>query len=78
MSENTYKHSMERLQQILERIDDSETGIDELAEDVREAAEHLKTCRRILKETEFQVNNALQELDADLGEEDSADKSLEN
>ena len=41
-----YKNSMDRLEGILERIDNSEMGIDELSERVKEATELLKKCRR--------------------------------
>jgi exodeoxyribonuclease VII small subunit len=61
--ESTYKASISRLEQILENIDDPDTGIDELASQVKEAAEHLQTCRTILVRTEKEINEALQKLE---------------
>ena len=58
-----YKNSMDRLESILERIDNSEMGIDELSERVKEATELLKKCRQILLKTEQNVQEALDSLD---------------
>jgi exodeoxyribonuclease VII small subunit len=54
-----YKNSMERLEAILTRIDNSEMEIDELAGSVQEATALLKKCRQILLETEKNVQEAL-------------------
>ncbi len=60
--ESTYTDAMQRLEEILESIDDPRTGIDTLAEQVREASGHLKTCRAILTRTEEEITSALDEL----------------
>jgi exodeoxyribonuclease VII small subunit len=63
-----YQDSMERLEEILENIDSSEVNVDELAEQVSEAATLLKTCKQILTKTEKDVNAALETLDEEFDE----------
>ena len=60
-----YKNAMDRLEAILERIDNSEMGIDELAGQVEEATSLLKKCRQILVETEKNVQEALASLEGE-------------
>ncbi len=57
---------MERLENILERIDNSEMEIDELAGQVQEATELLRTCRQVLLKTEKNVQEALASLDGEV------------
>jgi exodeoxyribonuclease VII small subunit len=61
----TYSDSMQKLEEILTRIDDSEMGVDELAEQVNQAVIHLKNCKQILSFTEKSVQNSLKELEAE-------------
>jgi len=60
-----YKNAMERLESILDRIDNSEMEIDELAGQVQEATELLRKCRQILINTEKNVQEALANLDGE-------------
>ena len=60
-----YKNAMDRLEAILERIDNSELGIDELAGQVEEATNLLKKCRQILVATEKNVQEALDSLEGE-------------
>ena len=62
-----YKNAMERLESILERIDNSEMEIDELAGAVQEATELLRKCRQILLTTEKNVQEALSTLSDEAG-----------
>jgi len=71
-----YQQSMERLEQILEHIDDSAVGIDELAGQVREATELLKACRQILTRTESSVQEALRSLDSEFTTPNTPDRSV--
>ena len=57
-----YKNAMDRLESILERIDNSEMEIDELAGAVQEATDLLRKCRQILLATEKIVQEALSTL----------------
>jgi len=66
-----YQDAMTKLEAILERVDDTNVGIDELASQVQEATELLKTCRRILTETEQSVRVALDSLDGEFKEKDN-------
>lgn len=60
-----YKNAMDRLEAILEKIDNSEMGIDELAGQVEEATNLLKKCRQILVATEKNVQEALDSLEGE-------------
>lgn len=60
-----YKSAMDRLETILERIDNSEMEIDELAGQVQEATELLRKCRQILLATEKSVQEALSDLEGE-------------
>ncbi len=64
----SYGESMARLDEILEDIDQSKIGIDELAEKVVEAAALLKRCKSVLTETETKVRDVLEELDKEFSE----------
>lgn len=64
-----YKNAMDRLESILEKIDNSEMEIDELAGNVQEATELLKKCRQILLATEKNVQEALDSLNDEASEE---------
>lgn len=57
---------MERLETILERIDNSEMEIDELAGEVQEATLLLRKCRQILVDTEKNVQEALADLNGEV------------
>ena len=61
----TYSEAMERLNTILENIDQSNVPIDELADQVVEAAGLLKKCKKILTDTEAKVNDVLKDLDSE-------------
>lgn len=66
----TYAASVTRLEEILENIDRTDLGVDELATQIEEAASLLKNCKGILKKTESQVQEVLKSLDQDFKEED--------
>jgi exodeoxyribonuclease VII small subunit len=58
-----YSEAVKRLEEILEDIDRSNVGIDELADLVKEASDLIKTCRFILKGTEQSVQESLKNLE---------------
>lgn len=60
-----YRNAMNRLEEILSKIDNSEMEIDELAGQVEEATGLLKKCRQILLTTEKNVQEALASLDGE-------------
>jgi len=59
-----YSEAVKRLEEILENVDRSNVGIDELADLVKEASDLIKNCRSILTNTEQNVQEALEELEA--------------
>ncbi len=59
----SYEEKVEQLERILERLDDSRTPIDELAEDVKLGATLIRELDRKLREVETQVVDAFKELD---------------
>lgn len=67
-SNTEYKNAMERLEEILRRIDQSNMGIDELAVQVQEATQLLRRCREILTESERNVHESLNALEVELGD----------
>jgi exodeoxyribonuclease VII small subunit len=58
-----YSEAVKRLEEILESIDRSDVGIDELADLVKEAADLIKICRSVLKNTEESVQESLNALE---------------
>lgn len=61
----TYEQKVERLDSILKRLDNSETPIDKLAEDVKEGARLIKDLDKKLKQVEADVLDAFKELDGE-------------
>jgi exodeoxyribonuclease VII small subunit len=61
----TYEQKVEKLDGILDRLDNSETPIDRLAEDVKEGARLIKDLDKKLKQVEADVLDAFKELDAE-------------
>ena len=58
-----YSEAVKRLEEILENVDRSNVGIDELADLVKEASDLIKACRSILISTERNVQEALEDLE---------------
>lgn len=55
----SYKTAMERLQKIVEDIEDSDTELDELVIKIQEAKELIALCEEKLKGVEKEVKEAL-------------------
>jgi exodeoxyribonuclease VII small subunit len=62
LSKLTYEQKVEKLDEILTRLDNSETPIDKLAEDVKLGAKLIKDLDRKLKLVETEVRDAFREL----------------
>jgi exodeoxyribonuclease VII small subunit len=58
----TYEEKEKRLEEILERLDRSETPMDELASDAREASMLIKSMRATLKSAQAEIVEVLDEL----------------
>ena len=65
ISEMTYEQKVEKLDEILTRLDNSETPIDKLAEDVKLGTKLIKALGKKLKEVETEVRDAFKELEDD-------------
>ena len=64
----TYEQKVGKLDELLTRLDNSETPIDKLAEDVKLGARLIKDLDEKLKQVETEVRNAFKELDEKPGE----------
>jgi exodeoxyribonuclease VII small subunit len=71
----SYEQKAERLEEILTRLDDSQTPIDELAEDVKLGAQLIKQLDEKLREVESQVVDAFAELEASAAAAAEAEES---
>ena len=63
IDELTYEQKVEKLDEILTRLDNSETPIDKLAEDVKLGARLIKELGKKLKQVETEVKDAFKELE---------------
>ena len=70
ISKMTYEQKSEKLDEILNRLDTSETPIDELAKDVKLGAKLIKELDKTLKKVETEVKDAFKELEKE-GSSDS-------
>jgi exodeoxyribonuclease VII small subunit len=60
----TYEQKFARLEELLKRLDDSQTPIDELAADVKEGTSLILELHAKLHEVETEVADAFQALEA--------------
>ena len=67
-TELSYSQAVERLDQILERIERGEVDIDELSALVEEAAELVTLCRKKLTQAEMQVKKITERLEREAEE----------
>jgi len=65
----TYEQKVEKLDEILKSLDNSETPIDKLAEDVKMGSRLIKSLNKKLKQVETEVRNAFNELDEEIEDE---------
>lgn len=54
-----YDTAVGEIEEILEKIEEGELGVDELAEKVSRVTRLLKICRDTLRDTEDQINKIL-------------------
>lgn len=60
--EITYKEAIAQLEQIVHKIENEEPDVDELAAMVQKAADLMQFCKKKLKSTEEEINQALEKL----------------
>jgi exodeoxyribonuclease VII small subunit len=63
--EKTYEQKVAELDEILERIDQSTTPIDDLAKDVKRGTQLIKELDQRLRSVESEVKDAFETLDAE-------------
>lgn len=61
----TYAKAMERLEEIVSRLESGETSVDELSAAVKEGVELVTWCRKKLRTAQQEVEAALAGLDAE-------------
>ncbi len=59
----TYSEAMSEIEDILEKIENEELDVDELAEKVKRVSVLLKTCKDKLTKTNEQVEQILKEME---------------
>jgi exodeoxyribonuclease VII small subunit len=62
MTEVKYSKSIEKLEDIIGRIESEEIDVDELAKQVKEAVGLIKTCKTKIEKAEFEVKNIVEAL----------------
>lgn len=65
IGELTFEQKVEMLDELLTRLDNSETPIDKLAEDVKLGTRLIRDLGRKLKQVETEVRDAFKELEQD-------------
>jgi exodeoxyribonuclease VII small subunit len=58
----SYDDSFEELQEIMQELQEDEISVDELSGKVKRAAELLKMCNQILRDTEKNVGDLIKDL----------------
>ncbi len=66
MPQMTYAKAMERLEEIIAKIENEEVDIDELSDKVREAAVLVKLCKDKIAKAELEVKDVVAGFDADI------------
>ncbi len=59
----TYNEAISEIEEILEKIENEELDVDELAEKVKRVSQLLKICKEKLQTTNEQVEQILKEMD---------------
>ena len=69
MVEPKYQKSIKRLEEIINKIENEEIDVDELADRVKEAVLLIKTCKERIEKAECEVKKIVDDFDAkDLGQ----------
>jgi exodeoxyribonuclease VII small subunit len=66
MAKTSYSNALARLQVILDKMETNEPDIDELAKLVKEASTLIKQCKKTLRDTESEIDTAINSLDEPL------------
>ncbi len=63
MAEIKYSKAMERLEEIITKIENEEVDVDELSENVKEAVALVKVCKDKIEKAELQVKDVVAKFD---------------
>ena len=63
MKEADYNKTIKNLEDIIEKIESEEIGVDELAKRVKEAVGMIKFCKQKIQKAELQVKEVVKELE---------------
>ncbi len=64
MAETKYSKSIEKLEEIIQKIENEEIDVDELSEKVKEAVALIKTCKSKIEKAEMEVKKVVDGFDA--------------
>ena len=63
MKEADYNKTIKKLEDIIDKIESEEIGVDELAKEVKAAVTMIKFCKEKIQKAELQVREVVKELD---------------
>lgn len=63
-----YGKAIEELETILKKIEQEEVDVDDLAQEVKRAAELIKLCKKKIEKTEMEVNQVVQSFETEIPE----------
>lgn len=63
MAEIKYGKSIQKLEEIIERIESEEIDVDELSASVKEAVALIKTCKNKIEKAELEVKKVVEGFD---------------
>lgn len=76
--ELTFDSAMERLQEILEGLQSEQTGVDDLAKQMKEASTLVQFCKKRLHDAELQVKEVMKNFELSMQEAPDLDKEALN
>ena len=62
MKKMNYKEAVEKLEQIIEKIENEEIDVDELSENVKDAVELIQACKEKIEKAETEVKKVVEGL----------------
>ena len=66
MAKTSYNEALNRLQEILEQMEQEHVNVDQLAKLTKEASKLIKACRTALRNTEKDIDDALNSINEPL------------
>ena len=66
MAKTSYNEALIRLQEILEQMEQEDVNVDQLAKLTKEASKLIKACRTALRNTEKDIDDALNSINEPL------------